>query len=167
MMAAMTPDQALLLLGLDESSTWAEIRRAYRDKIRFAHPDAGGSFEPAASLNDAMAVLTQVYSSRVDNELVLVDDALVLVAPKSEVFDRLRAALEAVAIVVVVERASGVLIGELRDDLGAGRLVIEVRTPLDPLEPSTVQFTLDPIDARPTPRIDDVVRELARLLRAS
>ena len=103
MMAAMTPDQALLLLGLDESSTWAEIRRAYRARIRQAHPDAGGSFETAASLNDAMAVLTHTFSSRVDNELVLVDDELVLVAPKREVFDRLHAALAAVAEVVAID----------------------------------------------------------------
>jgi len=167
MMATMTPDQALQVLGLDETSTWAEIRRAYRAKIRQAHPDAGGSFEPAASLNDAMAVLSHTFTPPVDNELVLVDDELVLVAPKSEVFDRLRDVLAAVADVVVVDAATGVLIGELHRDVGAGRLMIEVRTPLDATQPSTVEFTLDPIDARPTPLIDDVVRELARRLRAS
>ena len=167
MIAAMTPDQALLLLGLDHTSTWVQIRRAYRTKIRQAHPDAGGSFERAASLNDAMAVLTRTFTPHIENELVLVDDELVLVAPRSEIFARLRAVLDAVAEVVVVDTAKGVLVGELRGELGAGRLVIEVHTPADPTQPSTVEFTLDPVDARPTPRIDDVVRELARLLRAS
>jgi hypothetical protein len=160
MMAAMTPDQALRLLGLDETNSWVEIRSAYRTRIRDAHPDAGGSFERAASLNDAMAVLTREFKSQ------LWRDDLVLLAAKSEVFDRLWHALDAVAEVVVVDAEAGVLVGELRGEMGPGRLVVEVHSPVDPARPSTVEFTLDPLDARPAPRIDDVVRELARRVRA-
>ena len=177
MMAAMTPDQALLLLGLDEASTWAEIRHAYRMKIRQAHPDAGGSFEPAASLNDAMAVLARKFAphgeqtaSTADVEVRVAaageDEGLVLVAPNGEVFERLWRALRAVADVVVVDASAGVLVGDLHDDLGTGRLVVEVRSPVDPTQPSTVEFTLDQLGALPAPNIDDVVRELARLVRA-
>jgi hypothetical protein len=177
MMATMTPDQALRLLGLDETSTWAEIRHAYRMKIRSAHPDAGGSFEPAASLNDAMAVLTRTFgpndappASTADVAFRIAataeDDGLVLVAPTGEVFDRLWRALGAVADVVVVDASAGVLVGDLHDDLGAGRLVVEVRPPVDPTQPSTVEFTLDQLGTSPAPNIDDVVRELARLVRA-
>jgi hypothetical protein len=177
MMTAMTPDQALRLLGLDEASTWEEVRRAYRTKIRRAHPDAGGSFEPAASLNDAMAVLARKFAPSDAPQqtgdvtfritATAEDDGLVLVAPTDEVFDRLWRALGAVADVVVVDASAGVLVGDLHRDLGAGRLVVEVRPPVDPTQPSTVEFTLDQLGALPAPNIDDVVRELARLVRSS
>jgi hypothetical protein len=94
------------------------------------------------------------------------DDGLVLVAPAGEVFERLWRALGAVADVVVVDALAGVLVGDLHDDLGAGRLVVEVRAPVDPSQPSTVEFTLDQRGPLPAPDIDDVVRELARLVRA-
>ncbi|HUP76872.1 MAG TPA: hypothetical protein VM282_27815 [Acidimicrobiales bacterium] len=172
----MTPDQALRLLGLDETSTWADVRHAYRTKIRSAHPDAGGSFEPAASLNSAMAVLARKFAPNdVPHRTADVtfritstaeDDGLVLVAPTDEVFDRLWRALGAVADVVVVDVSAGVLVGDLYRDLGAGRLVVEVRPPVDPTQPCTVEFTLDQLGALPAPNIDDVVRELARLVRA-
>ena len=177
MMSSVTPDQALRLLGLDETSTWTEIRHAYRTKIRSAHPDAGGSFEPAASLNDAMAVLARTFAATDDRSATTADvslhiaatgddDGLVLVAPNGEVFDRLWRALDAVAEVVVADASTGVLIGDLRDELGTGRLVVEVRAPVDPTKPSTVEFTLDQLGPLPAPSIDDVVRELARLVRA-
>ena len=176
MMTAMTPDQALRLLGLDETSTWAEVRHAYRMKIRRAHPDAGGSFEPAASLNDAMAVLARNFAPNEVTEhtgdvtfritATAEDDGLVLVAPTDEVFDRLWRALGAVADVIVVDASAGVLVGDLHRDFGAGRLVVEVRPPVDPTQPSTVEFTLDQLGALPAPNIDDVVRELARLVRS-
>ena len=177
MMSSVTPDQALRLLGLDETSSWAEIRQAYRTKIRHAHPDAGGLFEPAASLNDAMAVLARTFAANDDRPAASTDvsvhiagsaddDGLVLVAPSGEVFDRLWRALDVVADVVVADPSAGVLIGDLRDELGTGRLVVEVRSPIDPTKPSTVEFTLDQLGTLPAPSIDDVVRELARLVRA-
>ena len=166
MMATMTPDQALLLLGLDEKSTWAEIRHAYREKIRQAHPDAGGSFEPAASLNAAMAVLTRTFVPAQTVEESATDE-LVFLAPQSEVFDRLRRALDAVANVVVADADAGLLVGDLRHEIGFGRLVVEVHSPVDRAQQSTVEFTLDQLGSHPAPRIDDVVRELARLVRGA
>ena len=70
------------------------------------------------------------------------------------------------AKIAVADASTGVLVGDLHDDLGAGRLVVEVRSPVDPTQPSTVEFTLDQLGAVPAPNIDDVVRELARLVRA-
>ena len=166
MMAAMTPDQALLVLGLDETSTWVDIRRAYRMKIRLAHPDAGGSFERAALLNDAMAVLTRSYAPAQPIDEAVAEE-LVFLAPKSEVFDRLHLALDSVADVVLVDAAAGLLIGDLRSEMGSGRLVVEVHSPVDRTEPSTVEFTLDQLGANPAPPIGDVVRELARLVRGA
>jgi hypothetical protein len=175
MMTAMTRDQALRLLGLDESSTWTEIRHAYRAAIRSAHPDAGGSSEQAAALNDAMAVLAKSTSTAVPRVVdvavhdvpVIRDDGLVFVAPVDEVFDRLWRALDAVADVVVADPIAGLLVGDLRSELGAGRLVVELRAAPDDARSSTVEFTLDQNGPRAAPPIDEVVRELARLVRVS
>ena len=178
MMAAMTRDQALQLLGLDETSTLADIRQAYRIAIRRAHPDAGGSSELAAALNDAMAVLAKTPSivgappsSAVDLSVhvgdSLRDDELVFVAPVDEVFDRLWHALDTVADVVVADPIAGLLVGDLRAELGAGRLVVEFHVACDDARSSTVEFTLDQNGPRAAPPIDQVVRELARLVRAT
>jgi hypothetical protein len=182
MMTPMTRDQALRLLGLDETSTWAEIRHAYRAEIRRAHPDAGGSFERAASLNDAMAVLARstavgvptgrstgvgsVVDLAVRREVDEREDDLVFVAPPREVFDRLRRALDEVADVIVADRASGLLVGDLHGTVGTGRLVIELRPDRDDGVMNNVEFTLDQIGAHAAPPIERVVRELARIVRA-
>jgi hypothetical protein len=79
----------------------------------------------------------------------------------------LRLALDSVADVVLVDAAAGLLIGDLRSEMGTGRLVVEVHSPVDRTEPSTVEFTLDQLGANPAPPIDDVVRELARLVRGA
>jgi hypothetical protein len=190
MMTAMTRDQALRLLGLDETSTWAEIRHAYRAEIRRAHPDAGGSFERAASLNQAMAVLARSmttgasvatsWSAGTGVDVAAgrdsgTDDDLVFVAPPPEIFDRLRRALDQIADVIVADAAGGVLVGDLHRDLGVGRLVVELRPERDERATfaaggvrttSTVEFTLDQIGTHAAPPIDRVVRELARLVRS-
>jgi hypothetical protein len=182
MMTAMTRDQALRLLGLDETSTWAEIRHAYRAEIRRAHPDAGGSFERAASLNDAMAVLARSSGVGMTSETsqpadAVVDlavrrgseggeDDLVFVAPPREVFERLRRALDELADVIVADPAGGLLVGDLHGALGAGRLVVELRPDRDDAATSTVEFTLDQIGMDAAPPIERVVRELARIVRA-
>lgn len=178
MMMAMTRDQALRLLGLSDASTWAEIRHAYRVAIRSEHPDAGGSSERAAALNGAMAVLAKTASSptpapqSVTDVVVHAadgprDDELVFVAPDGEVFDRLWRALDVVADVVIADPAAGVLVGDLRSELGAGRLVVELRAMRDEARSTTVEFTLDQSGPRAAPPIDRVVRELARLVRES
>ena len=178
MMTPVTRDQALRLLGLDDTSTWADIRHAYRVAIRRDHPDAGGSSERAAAINDAMAVLSKTASSADATTQSVADlavhatdaprdDELVFVAPDGEVFDRLWRALDAVADIVVADPVAGLLVGDLRSELGAGRLVVEVRAARDDARSSTVEFTLDQNGPRAAPPIGEVVRELARLVRAS
>lgn len=47
------------MLGINRTASQTDIKTAYRDKIRTAHPDiAGGSDEEAAHLNEAYAILS-------------------------------------------------------------------------------------------------------------
>lgn len=55
--AAMDREEALSVLGLDETATPDDIRRAHRDLMRQHHPDRGGSDWLAAKLNQAKEVL--------------------------------------------------------------------------------------------------------------
>jgi hypothetical protein len=48
-----TPDP-FFVLSVDRTATAQEIRRAWRDKARTAHPDAGGSDSAMQELNEAL-----------------------------------------------------------------------------------------------------------------
>ncbi len=54
---SMTEDEAHQVLGLKKGSSAEEITRAHRELMKKAHPDAGGSGELAARLNEAKSVL--------------------------------------------------------------------------------------------------------------
>lgn len=43
------------VLDVPAYASWEQIRRAYREKAKFAHPDAGGSREQMHELNEARA----------------------------------------------------------------------------------------------------------------
>lgn len=45
------------ILGVDKGADPDEVKRAYRRKVKKAHPDAGGSDAEAAAVNDAYAAL--------------------------------------------------------------------------------------------------------------
>jgi DnaJ-class molecular chaperone len=49
----MSLAQARSILGVTDSATPAEIEAAYRQQIRHAHPDRGGTSGLAAQLNAA------------------------------------------------------------------------------------------------------------------
>jgi hypothetical protein len=54
---AMSEAEARSILGVGPQATRADIRTAYRNRMRFAHPDQGGNAEAAARLNAARDLL--------------------------------------------------------------------------------------------------------------
>ena len=53
----LTREFALALLGLCESASADDVRRAYRERMLLYHPDSGGSSALAARFNEAAAIL--------------------------------------------------------------------------------------------------------------
>jgi DnaJ-domain-containing protein 1 len=54
----MTRQEALQVLGLNETATQDDVQREYRRLMRKVHPDLGGSSYLAAKLNEAKDVLS-------------------------------------------------------------------------------------------------------------
>ncbi|WP_366409652.1 J domain-containing protein [Novosphingobium sp. 17-62-19] len=50
---ATSPTNWWTVLGIPRTASRAEIEAAYRDKIRTAHPDTGGTTEAASAINRA------------------------------------------------------------------------------------------------------------------
>lgn len=53
--------RAAIRLGLPLTFTAADLQRAYREAIREAHPDAGGSLEEAQIINAARDLIAQAH----------------------------------------------------------------------------------------------------------
>ena len=53
----MSRAQAADILGVSDRASEADIRAAYRERMKSAHPDAGGSDEEAARVQEARDVL--------------------------------------------------------------------------------------------------------------
>jgi hypothetical protein len=192
----MDLDDALGTLGLDRSTTWAEIRRAYRARMREVHPDVtAGPGATAARVNAAFAVLEPVYrrgapppprptpppepprpprTSRAawgghvapepdepDAPLERVDDdGLVLVAPPDEVFLRLATVIDEIGSVTYADPDLGYLEAVVAD--GTGQLVVSLQGRAHATE---AFFTLEPMDVRPVPALESIVRQIAARLR--
>lgn len=54
---ALSEVEARAILGVGPEASASEIRAAYREKMKRAHPDRGGSTQAAARLNAARALL--------------------------------------------------------------------------------------------------------------
>jgi hypothetical protein len=184
----MDLDDALALFGLRRDTTWPEVRAAYRSRIRAVHPDvAPGASGDAARLNAAFSALERVYrrgeapppprsapappnpsapaTTRAPEpppDLVAVDDdSLVLEAPADEVFMRLAEALDGIGAVTYSDPDGGYLEAVVGD--GTGQLVVSLQGRAFATE---AFFTLEPMDTRPAPSIETVVRSIAARLRA-
>jgi curved DNA-binding protein CbpA len=55
----MTEQEAYQLLGLRNGASRVDVARAHRRLMKQAHPDAGGSTQRAARLNQAKDLLTR------------------------------------------------------------------------------------------------------------
>ena len=177
-LVAMDLDDALGVLGLNRATTWTEIRTAYRSRMRTVHPDVtAGPGTDAARLNAAFAVLEPVYRrgapppppppepTRVVHEPETAlervdDDGLVLVAPPDEVFLRLAAAIDDIGAITYADPDGGYLEAVVAG--GTGQLVVSLQSRAHATE---AFFTLEPMDARPVPPIDTIVRQIAARLR--
>jgi hypothetical protein len=169
----MDLDDALRVLGLDRATTWTEIRTTYRSLIRSVHPDlTPGSGADAALLNAAFAVLEPVYRRgspppapppRVvlrDDVAHIDDDGLILVAPADEVFHRLAAAIDEIGAITYSDPDGGYLEAVVAD--GAAQLVVSLQGRSHATE---AFFTLEPMDVRPVPALETIVRQIAARLR--
>jgi len=171
----MDLDDALRVLGLDRATTWTEIRATYRNLIRSVHPDlTANSGADAARLNAAFAVLEPVYRRggpppppRAPVPRVVLgdvthvdDDGLVLVAPADEVFLRLAAAIDDIGAITYSDPDGGYLEAVVAD--GAAQLVVSLQGRAHATE---AFFTLEPMDVRPVPALESIVRQIAARLR--
>lgn len=59
-----TPTSLYAVLGVSRYATAADIKRAYRDKAKSAHPDAGGSVAAMAQVNQAYTTLSDPEARR-------------------------------------------------------------------------------------------------------
>lgn len=64
----VNPTSAADVLGVPIDAPWTVVRRAYRDRMRRAHPDAGGTgdAQEAVLLNRAYATLEELRRNTVD-----------------------------------------------------------------------------------------------------
>lgn len=170
----MDGHEALRVLGLEPGASWPEIRRAYRDRIRAAHPDLdrrGDATARAAALNEAFAVLDETTASGrrplppappAPESSNSPEPFVVLRAPAGDVFVLLLEAAHEVGDVCYVDPEAG-LIQVLLGDAGpaSSQLLISVDVERDP---PAATFTLDSMDAQHAPDIRAVVEELATSL---
>lgn len=53
-------DEACAILGVDPETSWEEIKKTYRVKVEFAHPDKGGDAERFKRIQKAFEYLEKV-----------------------------------------------------------------------------------------------------------
>lgn len=117
----MDRERALAVLGVADGAPAAEVRRAYRERMRAVHPDASGdaaTTEAAADLARAYATLraqpdppvAQPAGAPEAAPVTLVgSDTIVVPAPPDEAFARLLDAAHGLGEVSYLDRANGFL----------------------------------------------------------
>lgn len=115
--------EARTILGVDADTGWPEVRRAYRERIRAAHPDVSDRADAAgasARLTLAYATLRRVRDATpdpvpapppADSEGVYLigTDTILVPAPSDEAFTRLLDAAHLLGSVSFIDRSSGFL----------------------------------------------------------
>lgn len=180
----MDVPQAREVLGVAATSTWAEVRAAYRQRIGAAHPDrAGGSTAEAARLNDAYTALararragtldapqparppvagTDVQERPGVPAEVLDGDTIHLALPAEEAFIRLVEACHRIGDVTYVDRSCAILEALVRvEGEGVCSLVITLQ---GRAEGTDAFCTLESIERVASPPVRDVVTALLAAL---
>lgn len=176
----------MLLLDVDPTMEWHDIRARYRELIRQVHPDVDPSdvaHRRAAALNDAIAVLASATRHGRDTLALdpdaarppgacvgdarrpdAADAAMTLRARAGDVFVQLLDAAHEIGDVAYIDPEAGI-IQVLLDQRGpaAAQLLIALDTDTNP---PLASFQLDSMDATNAPRIADVVASLGTALAA-
>lgn len=165
----METHTALDALGLHGSPSWSEIRRAHREAIRHAHPDAGGDPVRAAVVNqafDALVAATGGGTRPLPQPAVKVARSTAppprMAGPDdpTEVLLLLADAAHDIGEVVFVDPDAGLMEVVVGDAPAVGQLAIQVRERSEAGDGVAVAFTLDALGVTPAPPIQQVVGDL-------
>lgn len=173
----MNRERALRTLGLEKGAQPADINRAYRELIRQAHPDVGGSTAVAARITEAYHWLQRAGPAPLPpvvrpspHVAELTDDSLVLLLPPGDVFARLVEAGHELGEVSYIDQDAGMVQVTFTADNGVvcQLAATAITGPSSGAgQPDTrVEFTLDPLASGQAPPIRQVVSHLVRLLRS-
>ena len=177
----MNRERALRTLGLEKGAQPADINRAYRELIRQAHPDAGGSTSVAARITEAYHWLQRAGSSPPPPPKpsppksaapfeARTDDSLVLHLLAGDVFARLVEAGHYLGEVSYIDPSTGMVQVTFTADNGVVcQLAATVQA--NPVfgsrqRETQVEFTLDPLASGQAPPIGQVVAQLVRLINS-
>ncbi len=177
----MNRERALRTLGLEKGAQPADINRAYRELIRHAHPDVGGTTAVAARITEAYHWLRRAgnkppepsKSSPQKSAMPAkskTDDSLVLHLPAGDVFARLVDAGHELGEVSYIDPTTGIVQVTFTADNGVVcQLAATVQA--NPVSgtrqrETQVEFTLDPLASGQAPPIGQVVAQLVRLINS-
>jgi hypothetical protein len=181
----MTPDEARAVLGVGRAVSPDELRAAYRRLVRSHHPDLAGaeSTATAARVNEAYAVLTRPAPARPraarrapsppppprrtpppPPDLSPGGDTFPLSSPTLAVFEQLCEAADVLGDVSYVDASCGILetiVSWPGWPPCSLMITVQVRG-----RDTLAQCTLEPLTPQPGPPIEQVVRELHRIMAA-
>jgi hypothetical protein len=155
----MDADAARALLGVGAGATRAELRAAYRDRLRAAHPDVVGHDAGTADVVAAFRALRDLPAPEPAAAVVVRGDTVVADLPPGDLFSLLAEAAEVVGEVAYADPAAGLLevVAHLHG-FGACSVVLT-------LEGSTAWCTAEPLGTGPAPEPVVVAALLAEGLR--